>query len=111
MPFYIKYIKELLARKSPLKGGQTIKMNRDCSALIQPGPPTKKEDPGSFHIPCTIGETMIDKGLCDLGASINLMPLSLMKKLQINKLTPTDVIIRLANKTKKQAVGWLKMCW
>ena len=48
---------------------------------------------------------MIDKGLCDLGASINLMPLSLMKKLQINELTPTDVIIRLADKTQKQAIG------
>ncbi|XP_057759672.1 uncharacterized protein LOC130980070 [Arachis stenosperma] len=91
MPFYIKYIKELLARKSSLKGGQTIKMNRDCSALIQPGPPTKRKDPGSFHIPYAIGETMIDKGLCDLGASTNLMPLSLMKKLQINELTPTNV--------------------
>ncbi|RYR67308.1 hypothetical protein Ahy_A03g013636 [Arachis hypogaea] len=48
---------------------------------------------------------MIDKGLCDLGASINLMPLSLMKKIQINELTPTDVIIRLVDKTQKQAVG------
>ncbi|XP_057734310.1 uncharacterized protein LOC130949671 [Arachis stenosperma] len=105
LPSYIKYIKELLVRKSSLKGGQTIKMNRDCRALIQPGPPTKRKDPGSFHIPCAIGETMIDKGLCDLGASINLMPLSLMKKLQINELTTTDVIIKLANKTQKQAIG------
>ncbi|XP_057757975.1 uncharacterized protein LOC130977002 [Arachis stenosperma] len=105
MPSYIKYIKELLARKTSLKGGQTIKINRDCSALIQTELPTKKKDPGSFHIPCAIGETMIDKGLCDLGASINLMPLSLMKKLQINELTPTDVIIKLADKTQKQALG------
>ncbi|RYR73586.1 hypothetical protein Ahy_A02g008009 [Arachis hypogaea] len=51
---------------------------------------------------------MIDKGLCDLGASINLMPLSLMKKLQINELTPTDVIIRLADKTQKQAIGMVE---
>ncbi|XP_015947309.1 uncharacterized protein LOC107472283 [Arachis duranensis] len=47
---------------------------------------------------------MIDKGLCDLGASINIMPFSLMKKLQINELTPTDLIIRLADKTQKQAI-------
>ncbi|XP_057719594.1 uncharacterized protein LOC130934024 [Arachis stenosperma] len=101
----IKYIKELLAEKSSLKGGQTIKMNRECSALIQTEPPIKKKDPGSFHIPCAIGETMIDKGLYDLGASINLMPLSLMKKVQINELTPKDVIIKLADKTQKQAIG------
>ncbi|XP_057747133.1 uncharacterized protein LOC130966359 [Arachis stenosperma] len=104
MPSYIKYIKELLAKKSSLKGGQIIKMNRECSALIQTEPPTKKKDQGSFHIPCAIGETMIDKGICDLGASINLMPLSLMKKLQINELTPTDVIIKLADKTQKQVI-------
>ncbi|RYQ91228.1 hypothetical protein Ahy_B09g097116 [Arachis hypogaea] len=105
MPSYIKYMKELLTRKSSLKGGQTIVMNKECSALIQPELPTKMKDPGSFHIPYAIGETIFDKGLCDLGASINLMPLSLIKKLQINELMPTDVVIRLADKTQKQAVG------
>ncbi|RYR25838.1 hypothetical protein Ahy_B02g059845 [Arachis hypogaea] len=97
MPSYIKYMKELLTRKSSLKGGQTIVMNKECSALIQTELPTKRKDPRSFHIPCAIGETLIDKGLCDLGASINLMPLSLMKKLQINDLIPTDVVIKLAD--------------
>ena len=58
MPSYIKYMKELLTRKSSLKGGQTIVMNKECSALIQPEMPTKRKDPGSFHIPCAIGETM-----------------------------------------------------
>ena len=101
MPLYIKYMKELLTRKTSLKEGQTIVMNKECSTLIQPGLPTKRKDPGCFHIPCAIGETLIDKGLCDLGASINLMPLSLIKKLQINELMPTDVVIRLADKTQK----------
>ncbi|RYQ91427.1 hypothetical protein Ahy_B09g097298 [Arachis hypogaea] len=105
MPSYIKYMKELLTRKSSLNGGQTIVMNKECSALIQPELPIKRKDPGSFHIPCAIGETMFDKTLCDLGASINLMPLSLMKRLQINEIIPTDVVIRLADKTQKQAVG------
>ncbi|XP_057755649.1 uncharacterized protein LOC130974819 [Arachis stenosperma] len=105
MPAYIKYMKELLPRKSSLKGGQTIVMNKGCSALIQPELPTKRKDPRSFYIPCAIGENMFDKGLCDLGASINLMPLSLMKRLQINEIMPTDVVIRLADKTKKQAIG------
>ncbi|RYR14419.1 hypothetical protein Ahy_B04g070974 [Arachis hypogaea] len=103
MPAFIKYMKELLPRKSSLKGGQTIVMNKECSALIQPELPTKRRDPGSFHIPCAIGETMFDRALCDLGASINLLPLSLVKKLQINEIMPTDVIIRLADKTQKQA--------
>ncbi|RYR77942.1 hypothetical protein Ahy_A01g002653 [Arachis hypogaea] len=105
MPAFIKYMKELLPRKSSLKGGQTIVLNKECSALIQPELPTKRKDPGSFHIPCAIGETMFDRALCDLGASINLLPLSLVKKLQINEIMPTDVVIRLADKTQKQAIG------
>ncbi|XP_072088051.1 uncharacterized protein [Arachis hypogaea] len=48
---------------------------------------------------------MIDRGFCDLGASINLMPLSLTKKLQINELKSADVILQLADKTKKKAIG------
>ncbi|RYR03632.1 hypothetical protein Ahy_B06g082709 [Arachis hypogaea] len=105
IPAYIKHMKELLPRKSSHKGGQTIVMNKECSALIQPELPTKRKDPGIFHIPCAIGETMFDRALCDLGASINLMPLSLVKRLQINEIMPTDVVIRLADKTKKQAIG------
>ncbi|RYR29952.1 hypothetical protein Ahy_B01g054647 [Arachis hypogaea] len=105
MPAYIKYMKELLPRKSSLKGGQTIVMNKECSALIQPQLPTKRKDPGSFHVPCAIGETMFDRALCDLGASIHLMPFSLVKRLKINEIMPTDVVIRLADKTQKQAIG------
>ncbi|XP_016163105.1 uncharacterized protein LOC107605661 [Arachis ipaensis] len=80
-------------------------MNKECSALIKKDVLLKKKDPGSFHIPYTIGETKIDRGLCDLGASINAMPLSLMKKLQINEMRSTDVIIQLVDKTQKQAEG------
>ncbi|XP_057720347.1 uncharacterized protein LOC130934834 [Arachis stenosperma] len=81
MPAFIKYMKEFLPRKSSLKGGQTIVLNKECSALIQPELPAKRKDPGSFHIPCAIGETIFDRALCDLGASINLLPLSLVKRL------------------------------
>ncbi|XP_057760586.1 uncharacterized protein LOC130980965 [Arachis stenosperma] len=80
-------------------------MNKECSALIKKDVLLKKKDPGSFHIPCVIGETKVDRGFCDLGASINVIPLSLMKKLQINELRATGVIIQLADKTQKQAVG------
>ncbi|XP_057739928.1 uncharacterized protein LOC130957043 [Arachis stenosperma] len=103
MPTYIKYMKELLTKKGTLKGEQTVTMKKECSALIKKDVLLKKKDPGSFHIPCVIGETRIDRGFCDLGASINMMPLSLMKKLQINELRSTDVIIQLADKTQKQA--------
>ncbi|XP_015936749.1 uncharacterized protein LOC107462637 [Arachis duranensis] len=105
---YIKCLKELLIKKSTLKGGQTVVMNKESSALIQKDLPTKKKDPGSFHIPCAIGDTMIDRGFCDLGTSINIMPLSLMRKLQINELKFTNITLQLADKTQKQALGVVK---
>ena len=105
MPTHIKYLKELLSKKRVLKGGQTVIMNKECSALIKKDMVSKKTDPGSFHIPCIIGETKIDRGFCDLGASINVMPLTLMKRLQLNEVRSTDVIIQLADKTQKQAEG------
>ncbi|XP_015962929.1 uncharacterized protein LOC107486871 [Arachis duranensis] len=105
MPTHIKYLKELLSKKRVLKGGQTVIMNKECSALIKKDIVSKKTDPGSFHIPCIIGETKIDRGFCDLGASINVMPLTLIKRLQLNEVRSTDVIIQLADKTQKQAVG------
>ncbi|RYR26028.1 hypothetical protein Ahy_B02g060143 [Arachis hypogaea] len=106
MPTHIKYLKELLSKKRVLKGGQTVIMNKECSALIKKDIISKKTDPGSFHIPCIIGETKIDKGLCDLGASINVMPLTLMKRLQLNEVRSTDVIIQLADKTQKTYHRW-----
>ncbi|XP_016206410.1 uncharacterized protein LOC107646765 [Arachis ipaensis] len=80
-------------------------MTKECSALIQKNLPTKKRDPESFRIPCAIGDTMIHRGFCDLGASINLIPLSLMRKLQINELKSTNITLQLADKTQKQALG------
>ncbi|XP_015933163.1 uncharacterized protein LOC107459445 [Arachis duranensis] len=105
MPTYIKCMNELLTKKGTLKVGQTMIMNKECSALIKKDLPLKKKDLGSFHIPCAIGDTRIDRGFCDLGASINVMPLPLMKRLQINELKSTDVVIQLADKTQKQAEG------
>ncbi|XP_016164234.1 uncharacterized protein LOC107606716 [Arachis ipaensis] len=98
-------MKELLTKKGTLKGAQTVVMTKESSALIQKDLPTTKKDPGSFHIPCAIGDPMIDRGFCDLGASINLMPLSLMRKLQINELKFTNVTLQLVDETQKQALG------
>ncbi|XP_015932426.1 uncharacterized protein LOC107458740 [Arachis duranensis] len=105
MPLYAKFMKEVLTKKRPLKEGQIVKMTMECSAVFQRGLPVKKDDPGSFHIPCTIGNKTIEKSFCDLGASINLMPLSLMRKLQILELKSTRIALQMANKSIKQALG------
>ncbi|XP_060965208.1 uncharacterized protein LOC115719932 [Cannabis sativa] len=53
--------------------------------------PPKLKDPESFTIPCTIGRIEGINALCDLGASINLMPLSVFRRLQLGEVKPTTV--------------------
>jgi len=53
---------------------------------------------GSFSIPCTIGNSHFEKALCDHGVSINLMPLSVFRKLGLGKATPTTLSLQLAVK-------------
>ena len=63
----------------------------NCSAVIQLKLPEKLKDPGSFTIPCIIGESTFIKALCDLGASINLMPFSVARKMNLREITPTTL--------------------
>ncbi|XP_052172200.1 uncharacterized protein LOC127788130 [Diospyros lotus] len=81
MPSYAKFLKDIIANKRKLEEFEIVKLNEECSAILQNKLPPKLKDQGSFSIPCTIGEIKFDKVLCDLGASINLMPFSVFRKL------------------------------
>ncbi|XP_038902510.1 uncharacterized protein LOC120089169 [Benincasa hispida] len=59
------------------------------------------KDPGNFTLPCTIRGKMVGNALCDLGASINLIPLSIFKKLDIDNARPTMITLQLADKSIK----------
>ncbi|XP_016172944.1 uncharacterized protein LOC107615394 [Arachis ipaensis] len=80
-------------------------LTKECSAVIQRNLPEKLQDLGSFVIPCTIGNTHIQKALCDLGISINLMPLSLMRKLQIEEVKSTCICLQLVDRSIKFPFG------
>ncbi|XP_015960472.1 uncharacterized protein LOC107484398 [Arachis duranensis] len=97
MPLYAKFLKELISKKRSWQEKETVVLTQECSAIIQKGLPPKLKDPGSFLIPCTIGNMAIDKALCDLGASINLMPLFMMKKLMIEEVKPIRMSLQLAD--------------
>jgi len=77
----------------------------NCSAIIQKNLPLKFKDPGSFTIPCTIGNQDMGKGLVDLGASINLMPLSMLKKIGGLEAKPTRMTLQLADTSIKYPYG------
>ncbi|XP_050379824.1 uncharacterized protein LOC126797201 [Argentina anserina] len=67
------------------------------SAILQRKLPTKLKDPGSFTVPCKIGNTYFDRALMDLGASINLMPYSVYKSLEIGDIRLIDITLQMAD--------------
>ncbi|XP_050909142.1 uncharacterized protein LOC127122911 [Lathyrus oleraceus] len=76
MPSYAKFLKEIISNKKKLEDNETVMLTAECNVIIQNNMPPKLKDPGRFSIPCVIGKFIIDKSLCDLGASVSLMPLS-----------------------------------
>nr|GEV15167.1 reverse transcriptase domain-containing protein [Tanacetum cinerariifolium] len=81
MPKYAKFLKGLLSNKTRLEEACTMTMNERCSAVLLNKLPSKEKDPGSFTIPCDIGNLHIDNALADLGSSISLMPYTMYEKL------------------------------
>ncbi|GJV83854.1 reverse transcriptase domain-containing protein [Tanacetum coccineum] len=70
--------------------------------------PEKLIDPGKFLIPCDFPEMDVCHALADLGASINLMPLSIWKKLSLPELTPTRMTLRASNFILEEIEAYLK---
>ncbi|XP_015944607.1 uncharacterized protein LOC107469743 [Arachis duranensis] len=101
MRLYAKFFKELINKKRSWNEKETMILTQECSAVIQRGIPPKLKDPGSFIISCTIGNMILERAFCDLGASINLMPLSMMKKLAIEEVKHTRMSLQMADRLLK----------
>ncbi|XP_075499729.1 uncharacterized protein LOC142538253 [Primulina tabacum] len=84
---------------------ETVTLSEECSAILQNKLPSKLKDPGSFSIPCTIRNSNFNKALCDLDASINLMPYSCFEKLGIGEVKPTTISLQLADRSIKYPRG------
>lgn len=68
----------------------------------------KCEDPGTFFVPCIIGNRKFENVMLDLGASINVMHMFVFKSLSQGPLKPTNIVIQLANRSTANPVGWIK---
>ncbi|KAJ9560980.1 hypothetical protein OSB04_006140 [Centaurea solstitialis] len=99
----ISFLKELVANKARMGTEEIAFLNAECSAMLSDT--LKKGDPGSFIIPCYFGKSVSCRALADLGASINLMPLSFYQKLGLNDLKSTRMTIQLADRSIKYPVG------
>ena len=106
MPLYAKFLKDIFSKKIKIEHNETIALSRESSAVIKKLPP-KLRGLGSFAIPCVIESETIDKAMCDLGARVNLFPLSLYKRMGIGELKPTEMTLKLANRSTIRPVGFV----
>ncbi|XP_006590015.1 uncharacterized protein LOC114371507 [Glycine soja] len=95
MPLYSKFLKDMLTRKNKYIHSENIVVEGNCSAVIQKILPPKHKDPRSVTIPCSIGEVSVGKALIDLEANINLMPLSMCRRLGELEIMPTRMTLQL----------------
>ncbi|RDY05555.1 hypothetical protein CR513_10589, partial [Mucuna pruriens] len=113
---YAKFLKELCVHKRrKMKGSRefggvvsTLIKNEGSTARISQVLPEKCRDPGIFSVPCTIGECTFADAMLDLGASINVMPASIYRSLNLGDLEPIGMTIQLANRSIVQPLGVLE---
>ena len=108
MPLYEKFMKEILSKKRKIAEEGIVNLTATCNAIIQQKLPAKMKDPSSFTIPCSIGKYEFKKALCDSGASINLMPLSVVRRLSLGELTPTAITLQMADRSMARPEGILE---
>ncbi|XP_062107229.1 uncharacterized protein LOC133818388 [Humulus lupulus] len=105
MPNYVKFLKDILTKKRRLGEFETVALTEGCSAILKNKIPPKLKDPGSFTILCSVGGRDVCRALCHLVASINLMPMSILKKLGIGEARSTTVTLQLADRSMAHPEG------
>ncbi|XP_058725937.1 uncharacterized protein LOC131597247 [Vicia villosa] len=105
MPKYAKFMKKIITKKKKHTDEETVLLDAQCSAVIQRTTPRKEADPGRVTLPLNIGGNFTGDGLIDLGSSINLIPLSIVKKLGNIVTKPTRMTLQLADKSITSPYG------
>ena len=108
MPQYAKFMKDILSKKRKITEEGIVNLTATYSAVIQKTLPEKRQDPGSFTIPCKIRDANMGKTLCDYGANINLMHLSVAQRLSLGELTPIAITLLMEDRTLAHPEGILE---
>ena len=108
MPHYAKSMKDILSKKRKLNEERVVSLSTTCNVVIQKNLPLKMQDPCNFTIPYTLGKYELGKALCDSVASINLMPLSVVKRLGLGELTLTAMTLHMTDRIMAQLEGILE---
>ena len=102
MPYYAKFMKDILNKRRKFDEDGEVNLLATCSAVIQKNLPLKMQDLSIFTIPCTIGNYDFRRALCDSRASINLIPLSVVKRLRLGELTPITMTLKMPDRSMAQ---------
>ncbi|XP_042472219.1 uncharacterized protein LOC122054860 [Zingiber officinale] len=105
MSKFAKFLKGILSNRRQKGDFETIALTEGCSALFITNSPPKLQDPGSFSIPCKISSELIPRAFCDLGASVNLLPYSMRKKLGLQSIKLTAMALQLADHSCRYPMG------
>ncbi|XP_074298004.1 uncharacterized protein LOC141628803 [Silene latifolia] len=108
IPPYAKFMKDIITRKREFGEIAIVAFMEESSSLISGKSPPKLKDPGSFSISCVIGDVVINRALCDLGASVSVMPYSIFSKLKLGHLKMTNITLQMADRSVRRPLGILE---
>lgn len=101
---YVKFLTEIISNKLKIKDNETITLTEECSTIIHNMLAPKLKDLMNLTIPYAIGTTIFDRALCDLGASVSLMPVSICKRLDFDEIKATIISLHLDYRSIKYLV-------
>ncbi|XP_068340626.1 uncharacterized protein [Pyrus communis] len=108
IPKYAKFLRKICKTRKRIREKEVVHVSENVSAMLQRKLPPKCKDPGSFTIPCVIGNTKFEHVMLDLGASINVMPYSVYASMNLGELKNDGVIIQLADRSNAYPRGVLE---
>ena len=108
VPTYAKFLKDLCMVERGLNVNKKAFLTEQVSAIIECKTPVKYKDLRCPTISMNIGGISIEKTLLDLGASVNLLPYSMYKKLGLRELKPTSITLSLADRSIKIPKGTIE---
>ncbi|KAI5015106.1 hypothetical protein ZWY2020_056496 [Hordeum vulgare] len=103
---YAKYMKDIMTNKRKIPDLEISTMLANYT--FKGGTPKKLGDPGVPTLPCSIKGNYVRTALCDLGAGVSVMPLSPYCRLELDKLTPTEISLQMADKSTAFPIGICK---
>ena len=108
VPTYAKFLKDLCTVKRGFNVNKKAFLTEQVSSIIECKTPVKYKDSGCPTISVNIGGFSVEKALLDLGASVNLLPYSMYKKIGLGELKPTSITLSLANRSIKILKGTIE---